>query len=327
MNLRQIEVFRAVMLAGSVTGGAAQLHVSAPAVSRLLSHLESRLGVRLFERRGTGLQPTPEAQSLMREIDTAYRHIDRVRQAADALRHGGGTRLRVASNLSTALELVPRAAARLLETRPGLALSVDVAPLQRLREGLEAHEFDLGVGAFLELDAAGLTQEDIGQGELLVVLPAGHALCRAPSVPAADLRAQNLIDYGSAGPHGRQLRRLLGLEGQDSQLAVPYAYMAAALVASGQGVAVVDDLTLRHFTQSGVQLRPLQPRLHYRVTVLRDARRVAPAAADAFVQALREAWQALERAPVPEARPSAAPGLQPRRRTRQSPPSGSGGRP
>ena len=50
MNLRQIEVFRAVMITGSVSGAARLLHVSIPAVSRLLSHTESRLGFLLFER-------------------------------------------------------------------------------------------------------------------------------------------------------------------------------------------------------------------------------------------------------------------------------------
>ena len=51
MNLRQIEVFRAVMLAGSVTDAARSLHVSQPGISRMLSHIELQLGLRLFERR------------------------------------------------------------------------------------------------------------------------------------------------------------------------------------------------------------------------------------------------------------------------------------
>ena len=42
---RHIEVFRAVMQAGSVTAAAERLHVSQPGVSRLLAHLELQLGV------------------------------------------------------------------------------------------------------------------------------------------------------------------------------------------------------------------------------------------------------------------------------------------
>ena len=62
MNLRQIEVFRAVMITGSVSGAARLLHVSIPAVSRLLSHTETRLGFLLFERVKGRLHATAEAK-------------------------------------------------------------------------------------------------------------------------------------------------------------------------------------------------------------------------------------------------------------------------
>ncbi|KAI3607297.1 Transcriptional regulator, LysR family [Cupriavidus necator H850] len=50
LNLRQIEVFQAIMLAGSVSGAGRMLLVSQPAVSRVLALTESRLGYPLFER-------------------------------------------------------------------------------------------------------------------------------------------------------------------------------------------------------------------------------------------------------------------------------------
>ena len=59
MNLRQIEIFRAVMSAGSITGAARLLHVSQPSVSRMVRHLELQLGVALFERRNGRLFATP----------------------------------------------------------------------------------------------------------------------------------------------------------------------------------------------------------------------------------------------------------------------------
>ena len=66
MNIRQIEIFRAVMQAGSITGAAHLLHVSQPGVSRMLAHIELQLGLALFERTRGKLRPTPEAQALYR---------------------------------------------------------------------------------------------------------------------------------------------------------------------------------------------------------------------------------------------------------------------
>jgi len=50
MNLRQMEVFRAVIESGSVTGAARQLNISQPAVTGLLRHTEDNLRFHLFER-------------------------------------------------------------------------------------------------------------------------------------------------------------------------------------------------------------------------------------------------------------------------------------
>ena len=50
MRLRHIEVFHAVMQAGTISGAAQVLHISQPAVTKVLQHCELQLGLPLFER-------------------------------------------------------------------------------------------------------------------------------------------------------------------------------------------------------------------------------------------------------------------------------------
>src|SRR5260370_33479477 len=50
MNLRRLQAFRAVFESGSVTGAAQRLHMTQPAVSRLIGDLEKELGLALFAR-------------------------------------------------------------------------------------------------------------------------------------------------------------------------------------------------------------------------------------------------------------------------------------
>src|SRR5258708_23285223 len=64
LNPRQVEAFRAVMTTGSVTSAATMMHVTQPAVSRLIRDLEFTLKLALFERRGHPLRPTPHAPPL-----------------------------------------------------------------------------------------------------------------------------------------------------------------------------------------------------------------------------------------------------------------------
>ena len=67
MNHRQVEAFQAVMETGSVTKAGKVLYISQPAVSRLISDLESNVGFKLFFRRKGRLEPTVKADDFSRQ--------------------------------------------------------------------------------------------------------------------------------------------------------------------------------------------------------------------------------------------------------------------
>ena len=48
MTLRQVEVVRAIMVAGTIAGAARLMKVAQPGVSRTMKHLETTLGIKLF---------------------------------------------------------------------------------------------------------------------------------------------------------------------------------------------------------------------------------------------------------------------------------------
>ncbi len=75
MNLRQIEVFRAVMLRRSVTDAARMLGVSQPTLTKVLRHAEDQLGFRLFRREKGRLRPTEEAELLFTDADRIFREL------------------------------------------------------------------------------------------------------------------------------------------------------------------------------------------------------------------------------------------------------------
>lgn len=77
MRLRHIEVFHAVMQAGTISGAAQLLHISQPAVTKVLQHAELQLGMALFDRVRGKLYPTPEANRLFVEIDKLNSEIGR----------------------------------------------------------------------------------------------------------------------------------------------------------------------------------------------------------------------------------------------------------
>ena len=115
---RHIEVFRAVMTAGSVTAAAALLHTSQPTLSRDLARLEQLLGYALFERERGRLKATARARALFDEVERSFQCLARVIERAEALGRAEDTALSVLSLPALSHALLPRALSALLAEHP-----------------------------------------------------------------------------------------------------------------------------------------------------------------------------------------------------------------
>src|SRR5262249_48892123 len=105
LNVRHLAVFRAVMQQGTVSGAARMLNVSQPAVTKSLQLLEAHLNLTLFERVKGRLQPTPDSEALIPEIEHLFSALDAVEQTAEEVRHGqkGHLTLAAVGNLTTSV--------------------------------------------------------------------------------------------------------------------------------------------------------------------------------------------------------------------------------
>ena len=246
MNLRQIEVFRAVMVTGSTTDAARLLHVSQPGISRLVRHLEIHLGVSLFERRKGRLFATPEAHTLHAEIERVYRGVERVQDVADHLRFGSHATLRVLSSANTALQLVPQSVARLIHSFPQARVYFETVPTRELVKLLVAEEADVAISS-APLDHPSLEVREIGRWALVCALPANHPLASAKALPLAEALKERLVVYSSEAPQSNVIDAWLSQHGVDRNVAVEVrsGYAACSMAAAGVGIAFVDDLSAR----------------------------------------------------------------------------------
>src|ERR1700739_221534 len=134
---RHVEIFRAVMTAGSVTGAAQALFPSQPTISRELSRMESLLRLALFDRVRGRLRPTAQAYALFDEVQRSYAGLERVADTA--------LRLRQFTEGQLSLAVLPGACARFQAAHPGVSVSVNPYESPLLEERLAAQAHDLGL--------------------------------------------------------------------------------------------------------------------------------------------------------------------------------------
>ncbi len=241
MNPRQIEAFRAVARIGAVTGAAEQLHISQPAVSRLIANLESRTGLELFARRKGRLRLTPEGEAFLREVDRHFKGLDALAEAAHRIAEHGPANLRILGFPSITNGVLPQAIARHLTRHPDVQISLDTDTTDRIAPQVAASQYDLGFAAGGAPEGLAVHARVIASRPWACVVPRGHALTGRDSIHAADLAGEALVGFSPSMSLRQAVDRLLA----DADVSPSYRVAAqtiesmCALVAEGCGIAVV----------------------------------------------------------------------------------------
>src|SRR5712692_8207112 len=87
IRFRQLEAFRSLMMTGTSVGAARKMHITQPAISRLISDLEADIGFRLFNRAKGRMEPTLAGVRFYKAVEENFLGLERLKQAADAIRN------------------------------------------------------------------------------------------------------------------------------------------------------------------------------------------------------------------------------------------------
>jgi DNA-binding transcriptional LysR family regulator len=281
---RQIEAFRAVMLTGSMTTAAETIHVTQPAVSRLVRDLESELDLALFFRRGNLVVPTSEAHALLAEVERAFIGLGQIRAFADDLRTGRGGSLRLAVLPAMAAGFVPRFVADFCRRRPNLKVSIHGPPSSVIRDRVAAGQFDIGV-TDLRFQRGSLTVTKLDD-DAVVAMPAGHRLTGLRVVRAEDLRDERLITVGQVTDSHHPIQVALQAVRCRQVIDTTHSAIACVLVSEGMGVAIVDPFSASEFAGRNVILRAFEPAIRIGTGVVHSSDRVLSMIAQEFRAAL-----------------------------------------
>lgn len=290
MNLRQVEVFRVVMTNGTTARAAEVLHVSQPAVSKMIQELERSLGFDLFRRIKGRLHPTPEGQLFFREVEHTFLGLVHLRGAAARIRDFGSGELKIASLSALSTNVLPRALHAFMTRNPNVAVTFQARMSSTVRDLVASGQFDLGIVAD-EIDKTGVVAADFAQFRVAVAVPDGH-----PLQARETLRPQDLADYPfiALAPEDTT-RSEAEVAFQQAGVKVrivmetPYSTTICAMVAAGIGIGLVDPLTAEPYIGRGLTLKTFEPALHFRTLLITPPNRMASRHIEEFIGDLREA--------------------------------------
>lgn len=296
LNPRQIEAFRAVMLTGGITSAAELLNVSQPAVSRLITDLQHALKLTLFERRGSRIVPTSEAQSLYQEVERAFVGLDRIEQRARDLHARRAGTLRVGAMPALAIGFLPRFVAGFLEARPRVDVSLMGSSSPVVLDWVATGQCELGFGQ-TPVEHATVLSEKLPPVAAVAVVPLGHRLAGRERLVPKDFAGEPFISLGQSTLLRYRIDAVFADHDVPRKLRVEtqLTMIACAMVAAGAGVAIVDPFTAEEYQGRGVVIRPFDPGIHIDMAVLMSAQRSLSTLAQDFLSGFRGAVAAFGR--------------------------------
>lgn len=259
MKIRQLQALRALVLAGTTTEAAELLHMTQPAVSKLINQVEQEFKVRIFDRRHGRLVMTPEGRTIYADVEHILSKIDDLAAKTEDVSALSGNAIRVGAMPALGFGLLPSALRRFAAAYPQVRCVIEVETRGRIEELVGTGHYELGF-VTLPVQHGRLTLTPLASVAAVCILPPEHALARKASIRAEDLSEEPFV---SVDPNILLRHRVDAVFGQRRvkrrlQVQASTTALVCSMVAAGVGVSIVHPFVALAF-KSLVAVRKFEP--------------------------------------------------------------------
>ena len=252
LEIRHLELFRALEAEESVADAARALHVTPSALSHRIREAERRLDILLYERRGRSLRRTPAGDIM---LETAKRLLDDLalsEQIAVASFSGAKHFVRLTEGVYQSYHWLPSFLDSFRESHPEIEIDIDgegsLSPFERL--GDDAVDIVVTPSSRIPSHAEEMI---LFQDELIAVLGPDHPLAGKPVVTAEDLAAETYYTYSFEREPGFEADRVWTPAGVRPVREIRISSIGAVceMVRAGLGVSILSRWALEPRLQAG----------------------------------------------------------------------------
>jgi len=195
-DLTDLRLFLAIVDAGSITHGAADVGLSLPAASERLRDMEANGGVQLLERGRRGVSPTPAGEALAHHARLIQRQLAQMR--GELGEHASGLRatIRLLANTAAIAEYLPPRLAEWMAAHPRTDIDLKERQSIEIARAVSAGLAEIGILSSA-VDTAGLILKPFAIDRLVVVMSRDHGLAAAKQVAFTEILHEHFI--GLAG--------------------------------------------------------------------------------------------------------------------------------
>lgn len=244
MELRQLQVFLAIVDTGTFTAAGRALHLVQSGVSSTLLALEHELGAQLFHRTARAAVLTDAGEALLPEARAALAAAQAARTAVAEVSQGIRGPLAIGTMTTRHLVDLPRLLGTFQRTHPHVQISLRTMPhgSQDLEAAVRDGELDV---AFVSVPGArashGLRLRPLVSFPMQLVLPVGHPAAATPDVALAAVAGERWVDSPRGFGNRTIVDEAFARESLTRTVSIEVADVPTlpSYVAAGLGIAIV----------------------------------------------------------------------------------------
>jgi DNA-binding transcriptional LysR family regulator len=292
INPVHVRTLQTIARSGSFSRAGEALHLSQPAISHHIRHLERAIGVPLLIRRGRRAAPTEAGAVLLDHAGRAFKVLDEAREAIQRLQGRVAGRVTVGTGATASIYLLPALLRRLRARHQQLELVVVTGNSGEIASAVSRGDLDVGVVTLPVPVTRGLIVSLFYVDRLVAIAPPDRHWRRRVPLTAAELAREPVILYERGGTIRRVVDDWFRRGRATPRIAMELGNAEATkkLVGAGLGLSIVSEVAAKADARAGaLTLIPLRPALHRRIGIITRRDRPPRPAVLAFMTALERA--------------------------------------
>lgn len=245
-DLVDLNLFRHVVEAGTITRGAERAHLALAAASTRIRNLEEAVGAALLVRQRQGVTPTQAGRTLLAHARTILRQTERLREDLGAYGGGLAGQIRVFSNTNALTEFLPEALSSFLASHPNVSIDLEERLSDEIVSLIAEGVADVGIVA-ATVDVSSVAAYPFRKDRFVLVVAKAHPLAARTKTAFSQVLDYDFVGLDRASALQRFLADKAAHIGRTLRLRVQLRSFDAVcrLVECNVGIGIVPETTAR----------------------------------------------------------------------------------
>ncbi len=289
MKFRQIEVFKEIMSTGTITAAAKRLHVSAPAISQMLSDFEESIEVKLFNRVKGRLVATTEAHLFLKEVDHVYTGLDHLKKVAKDLREYRFRELEIGIFSAISPEWLSSILSEFIAINSDITVTIKEVYSSQVLEDILSQQIDFGL-SMVPINDPNVCCQLINTLPAVCIVHKNHPLASLEVISILDIAPLPFIYLSHLDRSKTQIIGLFEKEGVEPNIVIQVSRFDTVchMVAKNLGVSIVDIKSATDFQLLDIKTIPLTPSFDFSVYLVKPVYGRSSDLADKFMSHIRD---------------------------------------